>query len=65
MLMTRSNGSRRRKLMKGSSNSKGKTFDQEGSTIYLIVMEPLNLTSPTILLPYGTSEDETKNLMII
>ena len=59
MVMTRSCGSRRRKILKGSSSSKGKTFDKEGLTMDPIVMEPLTLAPPAALVPYGTSEDET------
>ena len=43
--------------MKGSSNNKGKIFDQEGSA-----MDPINVelrsAPPALLVPYGTYEDE-------
>ena len=58
MVMTRSGGSDRRRLVKGSSNSEGKTFDQEGLAIYPIDVEPLSPTPPASLVPYGTFEDE-------
>ena len=58
MLMTRYDGSNRRRLMKGSFISKGKTFNQEGSTIDPIDEEPLSSAPPTTLVPYGTSKDE-------
>ena len=44
--------------MKGSSSNKGKIFDQEGSTMDLIGVEPLSSAPPTSLVPYNTSEDE-------
>ena len=59
MVMMGSSGPGRRKLLKGSSSSKGKTFDQEGSAMDPIDVEPLNSTLPATLMPYGTSEDET------
>ena len=59
MVVTKSGGSRRRKLMKGSSSLKDKTFDQERSTMDPIDVELLNLVFPVILVPYGTFEDET------
>ena len=58
MVMTRSGGSDRRRLVKGSSSSKGKTFDQEGSAIDPIDVEPLSSAPIASLVPYGTSEDE-------
>ena len=57
MVMTRSGGFSRRRLVKGSPCSKGKSFDQEGSAIYLIDAEPLSSTPLASLVPYGTSED--------
>ena len=59
MMMTRSSGSGRRRLVKESSSSKGKTFDQERSAMDPIDVEPLSLASPTTLVPYGTYEDDT------
>ena len=58
MVMTSSGGSDRRRLVKGSSSSKGKTFDQEGSAIDPIDVEPLSSAPLPSLVPYGTSEDE-------
>ena len=58
MVMTRSGGSDRRRLVKGSSSSKGKTFDQEGLAIDPIDVEPLSSTPLASLVPYGTFEDE-------
>ena len=57
MVMTRTGGSDRRRLVKRSSSSKEKSFDQEGSAIYPISVEPLSSAPPTSLVPYGTSED--------
>ena len=57
MVMTRSSGFGRRRLVKGSSSNKGKAFDQEGLGMDPIEVEPLT-ASPTSLIPYGTSEDE-------
>ena len=53
MVMTISGGSNRRRLVKGSFNSKGKTFDQE-LAMDPIDMEPLSLALPTTLVSYGT-----------
>ena len=58
MLMMRYDGSDIRRLVKGSFISKGKTFNQEGSTIDPIDAEPLSSVSPTTLLPYGIFKDE-------
>ena len=58
MVMTRYGGSDRRRLVKGSSSSEGKTFDQEGSTIDPIDVEPLSLAPLASVMPYGTSENE-------
>ena len=44
--------------MKGSSINKGKIFDQEGSAMDPIDVEPLRSAPPASLVPYGTSEDE-------
>ena len=44
--------------MKGSSCFKGKTFDQEGSIINPVDVEPLSSALSIILVPYGTSKDE-------
>ena len=57
MVMTRFGGSKRRKLLKGSYSSKGKTFDQERSAMDPIDVEPS--AQPTTLVPYGTFEYET------
>ena len=59
MVITRSGGSGRRKILKGSSSSKGKIFDQEGLVMNPIVKELLNSASPSALVLYGTTEDET------
>ena len=56
--MTRSGGSDRRTLVKGSSNNKGKIFDQEGSAMDPIIMEPLSSAMIASLVPYDTYEDE-------
>ena len=57
MVMTRSGGSDRRRLVKRSSNSKGKSFDQEGSAIDPIGVEPLSSAPLASLVPYCTSKD--------
>ena len=62
MVMTRSGGSRIRKLVKGSSSAKGKTFDQEGSTMDPIVMKPIRSALLATLVPYGTSKDKVPNV---
>ena len=41
-----------------NSSSKSKAFDQEGSIIDPIDMEPLSLAPLATLVPYGTSKDE-------
>ena len=58
MVMMRSGGSGRMRLVKGSSSNKGKIFDQEGSVMDPIDVEPLCSTLPASLVPYDTSEDE-------
>ena len=58
MGMTRSSGSGRRRLVIVQSNNKGKIFDQEGSAMDPIDVEPLRSAPPTLLVPHGTSEDE-------
>ena len=58
MVMTRSGGFDRIRLVKGSSISKGRTFDQKGSTMDPIDMEPLSSALPTALVPYGTFEED-------
>ena len=58
MVMTRYGVSFQRRLVKVSSNSKGKTFDEKGLAIDPMDVEPLNSTPPATLVPYGTSEDE-------
>ena len=58
MVMTRSGEFEKRKLLKGSFNSKGKTFDKEESAIDPIVVEPLNSVLLAALVPYGSSKDE-------
>ena len=57
MVMTRSGGFGRRRLVKGSPSSKGKSFDQEGSAIYPIDAEPLSSAPLASLVPYATFED--------
>ena len=57
MVMTISGGFDRRRLVKGSFNSKGKTFDQE-LAMDPIDMEPLSLALPTTLVSYGTFEED-------
>ena len=57
MVMMRSGGSGRRRLVKGSSNSKGKTFNKKGSAIDPIDVEPLSSALPT-LVPYGIFLDK-------
>ena len=59
MVITGSSGSGRKRLVKGSSNSKGKTFYQEGSVVDTINMEPLSSASPTTLLSYDTFEEDS------
>ena len=58
MVMTRYGEFGRKRLVKGSSNSKGKTFDQEGLVMDLIDVDPLSSAPPTALVPYGTFEDD-------
>ena len=49
MVMMRSGGFERRKLLKGSSCYKGQTFDKEGSTMDPIDVEPLSLAPPALV----------------
>ena len=56
--MTKFGGFGRRRLVKGTSNSKGKTFDQVRSTMDPTDIELLILGPPTTLVPYGTSEKD-------
>ena len=58
MVMTRSGGSSRRRLVKGSSSNKGNIFDKKELAMDPIDVEPLSFAPPTLLVPYGTSEDE-------
>ena len=58
MVMTRSNGFGSKRLVKGNSSSKGKTFVQEGLVIDPIDMEPLSSMPPGALVPYRTFENE-------
>ena len=58
MVMTRSNGFGSRRLVKGNSSSKGKTFDQEGLATDPLDMEPLSSMPPNALVPYRTFENE-------
>ena len=58
MVMTQSGGPRRRRLLKGSSNNKKNVFDQEGSAMDPIDVEPLNSAPLATLMPYGISKDE-------
>ena len=55
MVMTRSDGFSGRKLLKGSSSKKDKTFEQEGLAMDPIDVEPLRFSPPMALMPYGTS----------
>ena len=58
MVMTRSDGPDRRKLVKMSSSAKGRIFDQEGSAMGPIDVEPIRSKPSLSLVPYDTSEDE-------
>ena len=49
MVMMRSDGFGRTNLLKGSSCYKGQTFDQEGSAMDPIDLEPLSLAPPTLV----------------
>ena len=62
MVMTRSSGFGRRKLLKGSSSGKGRTFYQEGSAMGPIDVELLSSAPPMDLVPYGTSKDEVDDV---
>ena len=59
MVMTRSGGCKKRRNVKGSSNSKCQTLDQEGLTMDPIDVEPLSLTPLAALMPYGISKDDS------
>ena len=56
MVMTRSGGFSRIRLMERSFSNKGKIFDKEGLAMRLIDMEPLRFALRTLLVPYGTSD---------
>ena len=58
MVMTGFGVSDRRRLVKGSSSSKGRTFDQEGSVMDPIDAESLSSAPPTMLVPYGMFEED-------
>ena len=58
MVMTRYSVSDRRSLVKGCSSSKWRTFDQEGSVKDPIDVESLSSAPPTMLVPYGTFEED-------
>ena len=58
MVMTRSGGSSRRKIVKGSSSKQGRIYDQEGLAMDPIDMEPLRFSGLIAIMHYGTSEDE-------
>ena len=58
MVMTRSGGFGRRRLLKGSSNNKEKVFNQERLAIDPIDVKPLNSTPLTLLVPYRMFENE-------
>ena len=65
MVMTSSGGYGRRTFVKGSSSSKGKTFNQEGLAMDLIDVEPLSLASPSALVPYDTFEEDASTLITL
>ena len=56
MVMTISSSTGTRKLEKGSPSQQGRIFDQDGSAMDPIDVEPLRSTSMA-LMPYGTSEE--------
>ena len=58
MVMTQSGGPGRRRLLKGSSNNTKKVFNQEGSAMDPIDVEPLNSAPLAALVPYDISKDE-------
>ena len=62
MVITRSGRTDLRRLRKGVSSDKGRTFDQDGSAMDLIDMEPLSLAPPPALVPYGTFEEDIPTL---
>ena len=61
MVMTRSSGYDRMRLVKGSSNKKGKIFDQEGLGMDPIDVQPLSYAPLALLVPYRTFKDEVDN----
>ena len=58
MVMTKSGGVGISNLTKDSSNNKARSFDQEGSSMDPIDVEPLRSVDPTAIVPYGKFEDE-------
>ena len=57
MVMVRSGRVSIRKLRKGISIEKGRIFDQDGSSMDPIDVEPLH-SAPLALVPYGTSKED-------
>ena len=58
MVMTRTHRTNSRRSRKVGSNDKGRTFDQDGSIMNLIDIEPLCSSPLVALMPYRTSEED-------
>ena len=58
MVMTKSSRTDLRRLRKGVSSYKGRTFDQDGLAMDPIDVELLSSAPPLALVPYGTFNED-------